>query len=68
MIFTLIVEEKPKLELLKLEWHEEQPPDIVILNKLLLVKVGRYLALKDRYRYRVATVAILQNGRLAESK
>jgi hypothetical protein len=41
------------------------PPDVVVMpGGLMLIKVGRYLSAGNRYRYRVASVARLINGRL----
>ncbi len=43
------------------------PPDVIVLEKgTTLIKVGRYLSAGNRYRYRVATVARLIDGRLCQ--
>jgi hypothetical protein len=76
MIFDLIVEGKPtsdfltipppELELNKLEWPGNEPPDTIILSGgLALIRVGRYASPGERWRYRVATKAKLVNGQLA---
>jgi hypothetical protein len=72
-VFDLIVEGRSDdptkvaplvLELIKLEWLGDSPPDVINIGDILLVKVGRYLASDDRYSYRLASTARLLNGRL----
>jgi hypothetical protein len=72
--FTLIVEGKMShditaiaphdLELNGLTWHNDSPPDIVVMHDLILVKVGKYTSHENRYQYRIADVAHLIGGRL----
>jgi hypothetical protein len=78
--FDLIVEGKneddpygitpPFLHLTNLRWDGDSPPDAVRMEGgTLLIKIGRYLAPGDQYRYRVATCAQLVGGQLeAESE
>lgn len=69
--FDLIVEKSPtniELELRKLRWDGESPPDIVVMEGgTMLIKVGRYAAPGDQYRYRVARVARMKSGKLTGS-
>ena len=70
--FDLIVEGRSEngvtsraLELVKLVWNGDSPPDVVMLEGgIILVKVGRYLSAGDRYRYNVATVGRMVGGQL----
>ena len=81
--FDLIVEGKSEditkvaphaLELNGLDWNEDVPPDVVILNTItmeggkpiILLRMGRYLTTGDKYGYRIATVAKLVNGQLVK--
>lgn len=70
--FDLIVERTSTnvaLELSRLRWDGDSPPDIVILENwgTMLIKVGRYASPGDRYRYRVASTARMKGGKLVGS-
>jgi len=47
-----------------LAWSDSSPPDVIVFGDKLLVKIGRYAAPGDRYRYRVAVTADLVDGKL----
>jgi hypothetical protein len=52
----------PALRLTGLAWP---PPDVVVLDGgTTLIKTGRYLTAGNIYRYRVATIGRLIDGRL----
>lgn len=57
----------PKLHLKNLVWNGNSPPDVVITGDVLLYKIGRYAAPGDQYRYGIASVAKLINGKLEQS-
>ena len=59
---TIVAEHK--LELKGLVWNGDSPPDIVMLENIALVKVGKYLSPGDKYCYRIAVLAKLVNGNL----
>lgn len=73
--FTLCVEkpwnpaEPLKIQGFYIEWNLKldggltEPPDIVSLSTgEVLIKVGRYASPGERWRYRIATVAMVRNN------
>lgn len=59
--------EHPKLELKRLEWDTDAPPDVIIISpETILVKVAKYLSPGNQYCYRLATVARLVEGQLVK--
>jgi hypothetical protein len=55
----------PKLELKKLVWEGDSPPDVIVISDdVMIVKMARYLTPGNHYRYKAASIAKLTNGQL----